>query len=896
MIGFCQNQLTGRTHRLAQREGSSISFTGHILLVLLLIHVLGPLAARSEEVEVTTDSTQLRIGEKVIATLQQGERLTVVRRQAPWVYVKGTNADHEVRGWLLSTDIKVLVPSGINDDSPAPAPFGRVRVSVNGTSNRIGSPYSQLFMELTLRNEGVQPVNYDGDWVRLLVGDLQLKPIPASSPLEFRGASLIHMLDENGAVCSQSLKDVKRLGKGSLPAGESVAGWLCFPLIDRTRFGRPDGPELPWLLVVPLGEHQVTLDLLESEVKAVGLRIRPSSHSENVRVLEIGSRINMINFPRTAEAIRGLLAKEDGFLLTCTSSLCTNDTHVHYHFQSIRAQIATSKGRVVLVTTGDRYQNDLRALLGDTVDVAYSEEAGTAMVLSSRGEGDDILIQQMTSSSASLRAAAAISLCEHLNQQSAVKALINGVGDEIAAVQLASLRSLGAGLGGLPADWPAPLGRRLTRAPVNELLKLDGEMLEVVLKATEHADANVRAAAVGLLFHARDPRATQAVLKALGDSDTDVAANAIWASAQHPDDAIVEALLAHLTRMRDRYEDYPLTRALCRSLGQTKSLAAKERLMQLTGHRDEYTAAVAIEALEEMDAFSSLQAAMARLRIGRLRHADVELLVRTDDADVIAQLRKAMEGPDVRQATGAACVLAQRGEQEALDSLLRLLSGNGRTNSRVIVGVDPRVPFALGNAGDTRAIAPLQEALEHRRSAMVPDVVTTRLQIVTALWMLDATNARQLFEEDIKSNAGSIGLRNYLATLGTNAGEKATLLAEPLLDSNVDVDLVTKKLWEIATPAALEPLKQRLCNMDYTYSGNIIAALMTDLSEPPTYDAIEQYEKELMSVLHLVTELKASFSPSVSRQVDANLEAIKEAIGEGRFEELRSVVASKGSN
>lgn len=70
-----------------------------------------PLAYQpGDTLEVTAKQAELKIGDRVLATVRQGQRIHVAAVQGPWV---GTHIEHEGRqisGWILASELGPATP------------------------------------------------------------------------------------------------------------------------------------------------------------------------------------------------------------------------------------------------------------------------------------------------------------------------------------------------------------------------------------------------------------------------------------------------------------------------------------------------------------------------------------------------------------------------------------------------------------------------------------------------------------------------------------------------------------------------------------------------------------------------------------------------------------------
>ncbi len=350
--------------------------------------------AAVEQVEVVVDVASLRLGKEVVGEAKRGDRLDVVQRQHPWVCVRSAQGGSATKGWLLATEVQTFVAPGIDENSAAPSGFGGIRAIVNGTHFLVTRP-NALYLELTLFNDGLHAVTFDAAKIELDVNGRAWNPLPAGTSPEVMGYRSIPII-ENGVVRFQSIKEIQRLGAGSLAAGEKVSGWVAFPISMSPMPAGPQGrPKLPWTLYISLGDEELQVDLLAKECDAVVARIRPVATGGDVSVLEIGSRINAVNFARVAECLDELLAEKKDFLIRFTTPICSVDDYARFAFREVAARLAAANARWVYVISPGHKRDDLRSILGGRDNaIAGSEEAGAARVRWLDAEGSPVSVER----------------------------------------------------------------------------------------------------------------------------------------------------------------------------------------------------------------------------------------------------------------------------------------------------------------------------------------------------------------------------------------------------------------------------------------------------------------------------------------------------------------------
>lgn len=866
--------------------GDTVMIRKHTVFLSLLMLACLSMAqyGRTEEVEVVVDSASLRVEAAEVAEVKRGDRLQVVQRSHPWIYVKSNQAGKVLKGWLLCTEVQTVVEAGIDDNSPAPPAFGGVRASVNGTTYFLGAPRA-LYVNLSLLNDGLEALSYNANQIELHVGGRPVRAWPPTSPIEIMGYGSIRMIDENGELrrCSSQEIARSRLGGGSLAPGEKTSGWLVFPL--QFPVAGPSASAGPsWEILIPLGEDRLQVDLLEAELTAAALKIRPSKPDPSVSVLEIGSRINMVNSAKVAEIIESLAAREKGFLIVFSSPLCTVDPHARYVlsggavFSGALARIAAADARVAIVGPGPEHRDLLSAMGPLRANVVPSEEAGVAFVLAGRSGGEGSLVKNLASESAEVRANAASSLAAHLGQDDVFKGLVAAVGDKDASVRLAALRSFGAGLGGFPTGWPAPLGPQLARVRLKAPIKLEGELLEAVLRASDDPQATVRAAAIGLLYYGNDPRGEKPILAALNSPDGMVQSNAVRAAVRYPTKAVVAALVQQLGKTPPNPRDSNAAIALCRTLGKMKAVETVPQLTQLKDKSSDYIAAAAIDALREIGSLSATGAALEKLEKRCLTPEDRKMLVESQDQEVLSRLNQIVPGQfDKRVVEEAICIRADRGDKTALQSLFDTLS--------LADEYSETVPLSVGRAGDPRGIEPLKKALGRYTFS------SRRPQIKAALFMLDAPEIRKQITDDFRAGRLDFEAQKVVESLLQCMGGKAMPFIAPLLDAPACVMIVTPILWETRAPEAVELLRAKLSDPLYRNSGIAVSALVRTLTPLATDDEIGRKAEEIKSVVMFLDSLRETHNSETRRAVAAELGTIEKTLG---AEKLAQLLAKPG--
>ena len=76
-----------------------------VAMASLVIGLAAASTVFAEYVEVVTDSALVKVGDTVIATVEKGERLEVLRRDGPWVAVTLKTPEGEREGWIFANRV-----------------------------------------------------------------------------------------------------------------------------------------------------------------------------------------------------------------------------------------------------------------------------------------------------------------------------------------------------------------------------------------------------------------------------------------------------------------------------------------------------------------------------------------------------------------------------------------------------------------------------------------------------------------------------------------------------------------------------------------------------------------------------------------------------------------------
>ncbi len=195
-----------------------------------------------------------------------------------------------------------------------------------------------IYFELTIVNDSHETLDYDGAKISLHAGDHTLRPLPASEARQSPNYAPPREMAGDGTLAHISLPQIVYLEAGELAPGSQASGWLAFPVPNEFLAAQP----LPqpdrvhdWRLSVPLGQEATSLDLRAVERAALGVNVRPSAADASVSVLEVGSRVNLINLGHLVAELEKLLATEQGFVISMTTTSCLVDPHSAMTIQGV---------------------------------------------------------------------------------------------------------------------------------------------------------------------------------------------------------------------------------------------------------------------------------------------------------------------------------------------------------------------------------------------------------------------------------------------------------------------------------------------------------------------------------------------------------------------------------
>jgi HEAT repeat protein len=794
---------------------------------------------RYEKVEVVTETAKVKTGQDVVALAKKGDRFFVLRRDGPWIGVAISTPDGECYGWLLASCVRSLLPVGFDSERAPPEISAMVDVLVNHTQFPYGREPGEVCVcfELSLKNNGTEPLAFDPSTVQLRVGAESLKMIQEEQPAPLGPIGLmrpsgptpsprpLRVLVPDRSFMQRELRDVPRWKPDTTIApGESMSGWLAFEVprtLDPSRVPADDANDPNWILTIPFAAETKQLDLSESE-NAVAVQTRFSGFDPSVTVVEFGSRINGLNVNKVLKTFEDLCSGGHDCVVLCKDHSLFVDVLARSRLQTARMQPVWAKLNSAWVNPS--YTRFRPSEFGrEYFQEVATEAEGIVYLLSKRSDGWRSILQLLEDPAMEAKRAAAYALAEHMHRPGVLQALMQLISDQDALVRMAAVNTI------IRAVTSNPRSMSFRPRHAAGRLALEGQVLEVLLNAATAESPGVRSAAVLALQNSQDPRATEAIVQALGATDQSVRLAAVTAAATRPAEKVTPMLLAELDG-----EDEQIVLAACQSLAKLKNEACIPRMRALLESRNSTTWMSAITALKDLGELTASEAGLLRLQRGAsLQSGEKEALVEAKDPQSIAKLNEVMlKSVNSQTANTAACLLAEMGEQSALEPLLRQLASGAQ--------IDFNVTRALGKLGDERAVEPLKKILDNRRDS-------ARTLILEALLMLKAPGVREQILDEIESPPQRYQIPGLLRVLRQVEGDAAIEIIEPFLDNEQHHVSTTTLLWDLGTPEAIAAIRQRLMAEDYPYSTAVIrsvvecAARLAQTAQQDSQD--EQFEK-----------------------------------------------------
>jgi HEAT repeat protein len=407
----------------ARRNAMNVKEVAAAILVAVLTWAG---AAFAEQVEVVADSAKVKVGEEVIASVKQGERFTVLRREGPWVAITVDTAQGEREGWILATRVRTVVEPGMSEDSRAPDAPELIQLRVSLT--QVQSAPHALYFKLAMENRGVKAICYNASDFVLHVDGQTIK----AAPVRTRNGYPPVYVDE-AMRHSVPPQDLDYLDAGEVTSGDKAVGWLRFEFPPGFR-GPSDPVTKAWILSANLSGRTVELDLKDAELKALRAKVRPSSLDESVQVVEVGSRINAFNVGKLVELVEPFVASQEGCVILMTATNWLVDDIGRSHIRSLMARCGN------LVVWGNVPVKAQLSLYW--YQSSGSESAAVMKVLGQREGTGPTLARHLTSPEPETRWSAAQALAGHTAEPGVVDALVKAAADEDATVRSVALYTL----------------------------------------------------------------------------------------------------------------------------------------------------------------------------------------------------------------------------------------------------------------------------------------------------------------------------------------------------------------------------------------------------------------------------------------------------------------------
>lgn len=820
--------------------------------------VWGLLAASlpAAEVEVLAESAEVKIGDKIVATVKQGQRLRLLQIKGPWVAVSLGEGGQEQRGWVLADKVRRLVEPGLQS-APAPAAPDDFRIDADWLQVLPAPDNSThyLFVRLKLVNETFEPAKLLLDDIRLLVdraplaalrpnpnavaiaapgrkgrsfgagggfglpprlgrlggfedfaeGELATSPNRASTPnREQSEAARTQLPSPLVPEGEEPFKAGDLLQDAELKPGDAVAGWMCFDLkpLDDTLQDPAALDRKSWLLEAKVGGRANEFDIKAGEIARLGAMSRPSQYDANVTVLEIAPHINALNVGNLFALLDALVDEEQRFVLVFKAGDWFIDDYAAAQWRAVDWPI---DDYVVEWTIG-----------GD--DMEQPSERRTRKWQRQRRESDwAILVRRKWTD-------------ELGGPRFRVSQLGVGSEEEVTIFVLEERKAFGALLPFLKSQSAA------ARRAAAEALQVrskdeDQEVVAKLISAASDSEASVRAAALASLGGQRgyentelwpeDSRPAAAIRKGLHDSEASVRQAAV-SSVETSWSGIEEQLF----RLLDD-ESEEVRTAACGRLGELKSQAVIARLKQLQAGLDKQLAAAAISSLERMGELKPAEAALARLECGDPDRRDFDQLAEAKEPRAVPALL-AMLGNGGPFSGRAARTLGELKATEAVEPLLKMLAESRFAQRRagerlrwVIIMPDHIV--ALGKLGDPRAIEPIRNVLG-RKTTGVP----IRMACYEALLLLEVPGAYRELTDELDKAKDADKINNAFRLLAIYGGEKAIAAIEPYLDREENVQSAAAALTLASSPLAAKVMESRLRRADYRFGPQVLEAVSSN--------------------------------------------------------------------
>ncbi|HUY87554.1 MAG TPA: HEAT repeat domain-containing protein [Pirellulales bacterium] len=568
----------------------------------------------AEEVEVVVESAPVKVRDAVVATVRRGERYRVVQRQGSWTAIALGGGNRRVEGWVLSDKLRAIVDPSITDETAAPGAPSPVYAAAELVQMTSHSQAQFLFFRLSLKNASDEAAELAIADLVLRIGDKRLPYTrPRTAPFPISVALLPGEYPRTRADSLLYFEDCV------LRPNDAVTRWLSFDLGElRSSPGQwLSLAEKRWILEGKLGEHPFTLDLTESEARALSAKLRPANIEPSVSVIEFRSEINLLNLTSLTAIAEQVPLGDPGFVLLPAEPSCYFDYEAAQRWRSWQVSRRRDKAPSIVVQTPG-VNATWRSRMFPS---APSEAAAALAVLGRRDGAGATLLRHLHDEQLTTRIGAAESLGTHLDEPGVLRALVALMQDRPPDLRAAALRALGDRKAKAPADARQD----------------DSADTAALVAAMDESEAAIRNAAAYAAGAFDCPRARTALAAMLDDSDKAVQL------------------------------------AACASLGELKAKEGVEKLQALRTSAELQLKTAALDALKSIGELSEIDAVLEKFKGSAESSADFQALAKSKDPRALRALIAALKG---RQRTLAAYALADLGDRQAVEPLIEALERN----------------------------------------------------------------------------------------------------------------------------------------------------------------------------------------------------------------------------
>ncbi len=735
---------------------------------------VGSPRAGAEEVVVTSETAAVKVKDDVIGHVQSGDRFEVLERRGGWVAISFKTDGGTKRGWVLANHLQSQTDEAeAAPDAPTVVAPG-VDVNVDSIQFSLQGNEGYLFARMTIENTGGSELSYDESAIRLLIDDDEAGPVDQGKR-RYSSHRVYTGFASETAMRVRYSRDLKNLGKGTLPPGQLVEGWLEFPVTQLRRGANLDNR---FVLEGRIGDSEFKIDLREQSLANLDPRIRASKFDPSVKVAEVFGGLNALNLP----ALRNLLELDadsdnsQGVVLPKTDAFFLDQQLLDQLRSTTYSRSSSATPSPIVIVRPEKQSPQSNGYSHSTylsnLPVFKSETEAVIHALAARSNAVDLLTPLLDHSDATVRVAACLGLAGRLDDGEAVRALVAAAKDPDPKVRAASVQSLG-GYGYARTSY-----RRVNRAA------------------------------------AATPDVVETLVSALKDDVAAVRTNAARAASRVSDPKVIESLVGLL----EDPESGVVTVA-CSSLGTLKAKSAVGSLQKLRQSDDAQRRTVAIRALGAIGELSPVETSLAQLNEGTPAYGDFDILLKEKDQRAVEPLIQFLKGKNANSSyvDKAARALGALGDQRATDVLVAHLRYGNRYSGEI--------PTALGELGDVAAIGPLREALTAESST------SRRAAIYGALTRLNDKGILDELKQMLKKpDPAKLDTPAILKAIGLSRDDEATSLIAPYLDDQRYHRYAIEALIEQGTDKAYDALTKRLLAADYAFGSTILSQLRSKQS------------------------------------------------------------------